>query len=89
MRFTRRRIIEVKPAFGLPGNPGSAMMVFQLLVRPTLYALTGCAQVPQPKTVWARLTKNIPSVKGREDQVPVRLTSADGAVQSGGWLKGS
>jgi len=75
-------LIEDKPAFGLPGNPVSAMIVFGLLVRPTLYALTGCTQVPQPKTVQARLTKNIPSVTGREDHVPVRLSYADGELHA-------
>jgi molybdopterin molybdotransferase len=73
-------LIEDKPAFGLPGNPVSAMVVFRLLVRPTLYALTGCPQVPQSQTVQARLTKNIPSVTGREDHVQVRLVHANGAL---------
>ncbi len=75
-------LIEDKPAFGLPGNPVSAMIVFRLLVRPTLYALTGCTQVPQPKTVQARLTKNIPSVTGREDHVQVRLSHLDGELRA-------
>jgi molybdopterin molybdotransferase len=75
-------LIEDKPAFGLPGNPVSAMMVFRLLVRPTLYALTGCAQAPPPKTVRARLTENIPSVTGREDHVQVRLSYADGELRA-------
>ena len=75
-------LIEDKPAFGLPGNPVSAMIVFRLLVRPTLYALTGCVQVPQPQTVQARLTKNIPSVTGREDHVQVRLFHADGRLHA-------
>jgi molybdopterin molybdotransferase len=75
-------LIEDKPAFGLPGNPVSAMIVFRLLVRPTVYALTGCTQVPQPKTVQARLTKNIPSVTGREDHVQVRLAYADGELRA-------
>jgi molybdopterin molybdotransferase len=47
-----------------------------------LYALTGCAQMPQPKTVQARLAKNIPSVTGREDHVQVRLSYADGALHA-------
>ena len=64
---------EGKPAFGLPGNPVSAMIVFGILVQPTLYALTGCIQPPQPPMVRARLTKNIPSMPGREDHVQVRL----------------
>src|SRR5215475_15242316 len=75
-------LIEEKPAFGLPGNPVSAMIVFRLLVRPTLYALTCCTQVPQPQTIQARLSKNIPSVTGREDHVQVRLAHADGALQA-------
>jgi molybdopterin molybdotransferase len=70
-------LVEDKPAFGLPGNPVSAMIVFGILVRPTIYALTGCAQPPQPTMVRARLTKNIPSVTGREDHVQVRLFDAD------------
>jgi molybdopterin molybdotransferase len=72
-------LIDGKPAFGLPGNPVSAMIVFGILVRPTLYALSGCSQPPQPTMVSARLTKNIPSVTGREDHVQVRLSHVDGA----------
>jgi molybdopterin molybdotransferase len=75
-------LLEGKPAFGLPGNPVSAMIVFRLLVRPTLYALAGCTQVPQPRTVQARLTKNIPSVTGREDHVQVRLLPGDGELHA-------
>ena len=75
-------LIEGKPAFGLPGNPVSAMIVFRLLVRPTLYVLMGCTQIPQPKTVRAQLTKNIPSVTGREDHVQVRLSDADGELRA-------
>jgi molybdopterin molybdotransferase len=75
-------LIEDKPAFGLPGNPVSAMIVFRLLVRPTLYALAGCTQVPQPQTIQARLTKNIASVTGREDHVQVRLFDADGRLHA-------
>jgi molybdopterin molybdotransferase len=70
-------LIDGKPAFGLPGNPVSAMIVFGILVRPTMYALTGCAQIPQPTMVRARLTRNIPSVTGREDHVQVRLFYSD------------
>jgi molybdopterin molybdotransferase len=75
-------LIEDKPAFGLPGNPVSAMIVFRILVRPTLYTLAGCMQIPQPRTVQARLTRNIPSVTGREDHVQVRLSHTDKALQA-------
>lgn len=66
-------MVEDKPVFGLPGNPVSAMIVFDLLVRPTLYALCGCAAPPEPPTVTARLAQDIASASGREDFVPVRL----------------
>jgi molybdopterin molybdotransferase len=75
-------LIEDKPAFGLPGNPVSAMIVFRILVRPALYALMGCPQMPQPKTIRARLTKNIASVTGREDHVQVRLRHVDNVLQA-------
>ena len=47
-------MVEGKPVFGLPGNPVSAVDVFQMLVRPSIYALCGCDSAPQPRTVTAR-----------------------------------
>jgi molybdopterin molybdotransferase len=71
-------LVEGKPVFGLPGNPVSAMIVFDLLVRPALYYLCGCAPPPSPPTTTARLSQNIASAPGREDYVPVRLTTETG-----------
>jgi molybdopterin molybdotransferase len=71
-------LINGKPAFGLPGNPVSAMVVFDLVVRPTLYHLAGCANPPEPPTVHATLAQDIASTSGREDFVPVRLTEDQG-----------
>ena len=70
-------LVDGKPAFGLPGNPVSAMIVFDLLVRPTLYHLAGCANPPRPATTSARLTRDIASAPGREDYVPVRLVEGE------------
>jgi molybdopterin molybdotransferase len=67
-----------KPAFGLPGNPVSAMVVFHLLVRPALYHLCGCNSTPPAASVAARLAQNIASAPGREDYVPVRLANEEG-----------
>ncbi|MEE9181756.1 MAG: gephyrin-like molybdotransferase Glp, partial [candidate division NC10 bacterium] len=61
-----------KPVFGLPGNPVSTFVTFDLFVRPTLYHLVGTAP-PARSTVQARLIKNIASTFGREDFIPVRL----------------
>ena len=66
-------LVQNKPVFGLPGNPVSAMIVFNLLVRPTLYHLAGCSTLPVPVTATARLDRDIASASGREDYVPVRL----------------
>ena len=73
-------VVNGKPAFGLPGNPVSAMVVFDLLVRPTLYLLTGCEEPPAPPTVEATLLRDIPSVAGREDYVQVRLSRQNGSL---------
>ena len=67
-------LVDGKPAFGLPGNPVSAVVVFDLVVRPTVYALAGCFPAPRPPTVRARLSRDVASVAGREDYVQVRLT---------------
>ncbi len=66
-------LVEGKPAFGLPGNPVSAMIVFDLVVRPTLYRLAGCVHPPEPSIAWAALTLDIASAPGREDYVPVQV----------------
>ena len=73
-------LVDGKPVFGLPGNPVSAMIVFDLLVRPALYHLAGCSDHPQPAATTARLGRDVASAPGREDYVPVRLVrkGADG-----------
>ena len=40
-----------KPLFGLPGNPVSALVIFWLLVRPTLLRMAGAAEVSPPASV--------------------------------------
>ena len=63
-----------KPLFGLPGNPVSALVVFDLLVAPAIRVLsgeTGPLIIPE---VTAMLTQDVPSESGREDYVPVVLS---------------
>jgi molybdopterin molybdotransferase len=69
-----------KPVFGLPGNPVSCMVTFDLFVAPTLYRLSGCPEPPAGTTVTARLARNLASAPGREDYVQVRLERRDGAL---------
>ena len=68
-----------KPLLGLPGNPVSAMIQFDMFGVPALYRLQGLAGAPPRPALWARLAHNVPSESGREDYVPARLEqTADG-----------
>ena len=71
-------VVGDKPVFGLPGNPVSAMIVFDLFVRPSIAWLSGCAAPPEPPTARATLTRDVASAPGREDYVPARLVERDG-----------
>ena len=73
-------LVDGKPAFGLPGNPVSAMVVFDLLVRPTIHLLGGRSDPLEEATVRAKLLHNIASVAGREDYVPVKLLRRNGSL---------
>lgn len=66
-------IVNNKPVFGLPGNPVSAMVVFNLLVRPSIYFASGCVNPPSLAIIPAILTKDVPSSSGREDHIQVKL----------------
>jgi len=74
--------VDGKPFFGLPGNPGSAMITFDLFVTPAIYRLGGCRYIPRPHEMKAKLTRNIPSATGREDYVPVRLEEKEGELHA-------
>ena len=50
-----------KPLFGLPGNPVSALVVFDLLVSPAIHLLSGASDPPTASAVNATLTEDIPS----------------------------
>jgi molybdopterin molybdotransferase len=71
---------EGKPVFGLPGNPVSCMVTFDLFVAPALYRLSGCSEPPRGQTRTAHLARNIASAAGREDYVQVRLERRDGEL---------
>jgi len=70
-------LCDGKPVFGLPGNPVSCMVTFDLFVAPTLAYLSG-SSAPTRRTVTAQLTRNIASATGREDYIQVRLEDRDG-----------
>ncbi len=59
--------------FGLPGNPVSSLVTFELFVRPVLRRLTGLADVVGRETVTARLAEPVTKAPGRRAFLRVRL----------------
>ena len=65
-------------AFGLPGNPVSAMVTFQLFARPALAALQGAA--PGAPRAQARLDEPIPRNPRREQAIRVALVQDENGL---------
>ncbi|HAJ37717.1 MAG TPA: molybdopterin molybdenumtransferase MoeA [Chloroflexi bacterium] len=72
-------VCDGKAVFGLPGNPVSAMVIFDLFITPAIGLLLGAQKLPQ-RTVMARLARNLASDSGREDYVQVRLETREGEL---------
>lgn len=64
--------IDGKPVFGLPGHPASAYIVLIAIVCPLLDRMIGIGK-PQVRTIPATLEMNVPSQRGREDYVRVKV----------------
>jgi len=71
-----------RPVAGLPGHPVSAMIVFDLFMRPLIWRLSGYVGDPWPlgKRVPAVLTRNVASSPGREEYIRVRTEETGGRV---------
>ncbi|HEX3802872.1 MAG TPA: gephyrin-like molybdotransferase Glp [Solirubrobacteraceae bacterium] len=65
--------------FGLPGNPVSVLVCFELFVRPALLALQG-AHEPRPAFGRARLATHVDRNPERDELIRVRLTT-DGRLE--------
>jgi molybdopterin molybdotransferase len=65
--------------FGLPGNPVSSLVGFELFVRPALLALQGLAQ-PRPVFRPGRLGRPVRLLPGRDSLLRARTRIEDGAV---------
>ena len=61
-----------KPVIGLPGHPASAYVVLLVIVQPLLTVMTG-ERERRLATMRALLAENIPSARGRDEYVRVRL----------------
>ena len=65
-----------KPVIGLPGHPASAYVVLLVIAGPLLAAMTGKGE-RAAKTEKRVLAENIPSARGREDYVRVRMSGEE------------
>lgn len=70
-------VVDGRPVLGLPGNPVSAMVQFDMFGVPAIHHLQGAVGVPRYGSVWARLHQNLPSESGREDYVPAKLVPTE------------
>jgi molybdopterin molybdotransferase len=72
------------PVFGLPGHPVSAMVCFEVFVRPAIYSLSGLHPRDNglAPVVLARLMRNINSAAGRLDVVRVSLVFEEGEARA-------
>src|SRR5205807_4338386 len=79
--FGTRPRSEARPpalVFGLPGNPVSSLVCFELFVRPALWRLLGHSDA-RPRVVSAALVEDFPYKTDRPTYYPARLeTAADG-----------
>ncbi|MDP2627609.1 MAG: molybdopterin molybdotransferase MoeA [Candidatus Rokubacteria bacterium] len=65
------------PVFGLPGNPVSAMVTFEVFVRPAILRVGGHARLSRP-VISARALLPIPNPGSRRGYLRVTVTREDG-----------
>ena len=69
--------LDLVPAFGLPGNPVSAMVTFELFVRPAIRRLGGHTRLQRP-VIRARAAGDIPNPGRRRGYLRVTLSAGNG-----------
>jgi molybdopterin molybdotransferase len=73
--------VKDKPFWGLPGHVVSAMIVFQMVVKPFLESLSGVSRATSKVLRHsAVLSRNLASAQGRIDFVRVKLSERDGVL---------
>jgi len=70
--------------FGLPGNPASTMVTFELFARAAIERLQGLVDPPLPLTR-ARLTRGLRHKAGMTRFLPVRLSADGSTVEPESW----
>jgi molybdopterin molybdotransferase len=92
--FTRVKIQPGQPVvfgaigekffFGLPGNPASTMVTFELFARAAIERLAGCEDAMLP-LLRARLTRDFRHKTGLTRFLPARLSEDGSTVEPTGW----
>ena len=72
-------IADGKPIFGLPGNPVSSLVVFELFVRPALLKMAGHKDLLRP-TFKATLAEAVTNRDGRVNYMRAILKVSDGEI---------
>ncbi len=71
-------LIQGKPVFGLPGNPVSSMVTFELLARPAILKMGGHKKLRRPEVV-AVLENDVKKRPGRRHYVRARVSRENGS----------
>lgn len=66
-------VVDGKPIIGLPGHPVSAMVIFEIIVRPLISVMLGRPEDFGSIKIYARMSRNMASAAGREDFIRVKL----------------
>src|SRR5262249_31382256 len=82
--FGMRRGHSTTLVFGLPGNPVSTLVCFELFVRPAIRQLSGCAAI-RSGAIEARLTQEFMHKGGRPTYYPARLEEGGATVTPLAW----
>lgn len=75
------------PFMGLPGNPVSSAVTFELFGRPALLAMQGATRVRR-RRIAVRLGQDVESPRGLESYLRVRLEDGDDGIPVA-WLSGN
>jgi len=66
-------VVDGKPIIGLPGHPVSAMVIFEIIVRPMISMMLGRSGDFGGTKIFARMSRNMASAAGRQDFIRVKL----------------
>ena len=75
-------VVKGIPVFALPGYPTSAMIIFQILVKPLLLRMSGLGEAQPGTTLEAVLATKVFSPGGRREFMPVPLSQVNRASAS-------